>query len=105
MFIAMNRFKVVPGQEENFETVWSTRETRLPEMDGFVAFKLLRGTTTPEHTLFASHTVWQSKTHFDGWVNSQAFGKSHQGDGRLSSIVLGHPEFEGFEVLQELSAA
>ena len=32
MFIAMNRFKVVKGEEEAFETVWSSRKTRLDEM-------------------------------------------------------------------------
>lgn len=99
MYIAMNRFKVVPGQEEAFEAVWRTRQTRLPEMDGFVDFMLLRGASGPAHTLFASHTVWQSRRHFDGWVESEAFGRSHQGEGRLSGMVLGHPEFEGFDVL------
>ena len=101
MYIAMNRFKVVPGQEEAFETVWRNRQTRLPEMAGFVDFMLLRGPSAQDHTLFASHTVWQSRRHFDGWVESRAFGQSHQGEGRLAGIVLGHPEFEGFEILPE----
>ena len=43
MFIAMNRFKVVKGEEEAFETVWSSRKTRLDEMKGFIAFHLLKG--------------------------------------------------------------
>ena len=43
MFIAMNRFKVAKGEEAAFETVWSTRKTRLDEMPGFLAFHLLQG--------------------------------------------------------------
>lgn len=102
MYIAMNRFKVVPGGEDAFATVWRDRETRLPEMDGFVSFRLLRGPDRPDHTLFASHTLWTSKEHFDGWVRSQAFQDSHRGDGRMGGLVLGHPEFEGFDIVQEL---
>lgn len=101
MFIAMNRFKVVPGQEEAFEAIWRNRQTSLPEMGGFVDFKLLRGASTEGHTLFASHAVWRSQQDFDGWLKSEAFGKSHQGDGRMKGVVLGHPEFEGFEVRLE----
>ena len=32
MFIAMNRFKVVKGEEAAFEEIWSSRKTRLDEM-------------------------------------------------------------------------
>ena len=42
MFIAMNRFKVVKGEEEAFETVWSSRKTRLDEIKGFIAFHTWR---------------------------------------------------------------
>lgn len=98
MYIAMNRFKIVPGQEEAFEAIWRNRRTRLHEMEGFVDFKLLRGGGAEDHTLFASHAVWRSQQDFEGWLKSEAFGASHQGEGRMAGIVLGHPEFEGFEV-------
>ena len=38
MFIAMNRFKVLPGQEEEFEAVWRNRESQLQTVPGFVEF-------------------------------------------------------------------
>ena len=34
MYIAMNRFRVVPGFEEAFENQWKAREGRLAEMPG-----------------------------------------------------------------------
>ncbi len=43
MFIAMNRFKVRKGQEEDFENIWKGRDSRLQEMQGFEQFHLLRG--------------------------------------------------------------
>jgi heme-degrading monooxygenase HmoA len=51
MFIAMNRFKVVKGEEAAFEEIWSSRKTRLDEMAGFQAFHLLKGPETDDHTL------------------------------------------------------
>ena len=43
MFIAMNRFQVVKGQEEAFEKLWTSRDTYLDGVPGFVEFNLLRG--------------------------------------------------------------
>ena len=67
MFIAMNRFRVLPGQEAAFEQVWLGRDTHLGGVPGFVAFHLLRGPTADDHTLFSSHTVWRSKADFERW--------------------------------------
>ena len=43
MYIAMNRFRVVPGYEEAFETMWRGRQGRLAEMPGYVEFHMLKG--------------------------------------------------------------
>jgi heme-degrading monooxygenase HmoA len=81
MFIAMNRFQVKKGAEQAFETLWATRESYLGNMPGFVEFHLLRGPVAEDHTLYSSHTVW-------------ADNKTGE------SLYLGHPKFEGFEVIQ-----
>jgi heme-degrading monooxygenase HmoA len=105
MFIAMNRFKVVKGQEAAFETVWSSRRTRLDEMKGFVAFHLLKGPEKDDHVLYSSHTTWASKEAFLAWTRSEQFRESHKGAGGHKGLYLGHPEFEGFEpVLSEASS-
>lgn len=100
MFIAMNRFKVVLGSEEAFETVWTSRDTFLKEVDGFVEFHLLKGPVREDHALYASHTVWRDKAAFEEWTRSEAFRKAHAGAGGNRPLYLGHPEFEGFEVIQ-----
>ncbi len=76
MFIAMNRFKVALGSESAFEEVWTTRDTHLKDVPGFVEFHLLK-------------------------TQSEAFRAAHRNAGSESrALYLGHPEFEGFEVLQ-----
>ncbi|OJX71351.1 antibiotic biosynthesis monooxygenase [Magnetospirillum sp. 64-120] len=100
-FIAMNRFRIAKGREAEFEDIWANRESNLPGMPGFVSFKLLRGPSGDEHTLFASHVVWESRQHFEDWTRSEAFRKSHGGTARSAGLYLGPPQFEGFDVVLE----
>lgn len=103
MFIAMNRFKVKKGSEEAFEQVWLNRESHLDQMQGFVEFHLLRGPEAEDHTLYSSHTVWQSKAAFEAWTKSEQFRASHAragNKGTSAPLYLEHPKFEGFEVRQ-----
>ncbi|MEL7128552.1 MAG: antibiotic biosynthesis monooxygenase [Pseudomonadota bacterium] len=102
MFIAMNRFKITPGQEGAFERVWKERETHLDEVPGFQEFRLLKGPSHEDHTLYASHTIWASEADFTAWTKSEAFRLAHQNAGDNRSLYLGHPEFEGFSPVQEI---
>jgi heme-degrading monooxygenase HmoA len=104
MFIAMNRFKVKKGSEHDFEQVWLTRKTHLDDVPGFVVFHLLKGPERDDHVLYASHTIWRSQAQFEAWTRSEAFRKAHGGTGANKPLYLGHPEFEGFTVLQEVKA-
>lgn len=100
MFIAMNRFSVTRGQEAAFEAVWTSRDTYLHDVPGFRSFHLLRGPERDDHTLYASHSIWASRAAFEAWTRSEAFRRAHQDAGRNKPLYLGHPEFEGFEVVQ-----
>lgn len=99
MFIAMNRFRIAPGREEDFVEIWRTRESHLDEVPGFREFHLLRGPGDESGTLFASHSVWDSKEAFEAWTRSEAFRKAHANAGGARDIYLGPPQFEGFEVV------
>ena len=99
MFIAMNRCRVVKGRENDFEEVWKSRDTHLDKVDGFVAFHLLRGPETDDHTLYSSHTVWASRQAFEDWTRSEQFRAAHRDAGRTKGLYVGHPNFEGFEVV------
>ena len=105
MFIAMNRFKVLPDATEAFEEVWTSRDSHLHEVPGFVEFHLLRGPAKEDHVLYASHTIWRDKADFEAWTRSEAFRKAHAGAGQRKPMYLGHPEFEGFEASQTVTRA
>ena len=100
MFIAMNRFRVLPDAQRDFENVWLNREVHLRSVPGFVEFHMLRGPVRDDHRLYASHTVWASEQHFLDWTRSEAFRAAHQKAGGSKPLYLGPPEFEGFEVIQ-----
>ncbi|MCK8783426.1 antibiotic biosynthesis monooxygenase [Roseomonas sp. NAR14] len=103
MFIAMNRFRVARGQEAAFEHLWASRDTHLHAVPGFVEFHLLRGPEREDHTLFASHTIWRDRAAFEDWTRSEAFRMAHRNAGDNRALYLGHPEFEGFEVVQTVA--
>jgi heme-degrading monooxygenase HmoA len=102
MYIAMNRFRVKTGSEEAFENIWKNRDSSLTQMPGFVEFHLLRGATKEEegYTLFASHTVWRSQDDFLAWTKSENFRNAHKNAGDNKPLYLGHPQFEGFSVVE-----
>ena len=102
MYIAMNRFRVLPGAEDEFETLWKSRDSKLRDVPGFVEFHLLRGPERETHRLYSSHTIWESREAFEAWTRSEAFRAAHGGAGGSKPLYEGHPEFEGFEVIQTI---
>ena len=97
MYLAMNRFRITPGQESAFEQAWRERDSHLDGVPGFREFHLLRGPTSEEATLFASHTLWETRAAFEAWCDSDAFKQAHAKARLPQGTLLGHPEFEGFD--------
>ena len=61
VFVAMNRFKVLPGKEEAFEKRWAARESSLEDMDGFLTFVMLRrdALNAEDGYNYSTLTVWR----------------------------------------------
>ncbi|MCL9782018.1 antibiotic biosynthesis monooxygenase [Vibrio sp. S4M6] len=97
MYIAMNRFKIRPGHEEDFLEVWRNRDSYLDTVPGFKEFNMLRGPSNEEYSLFVSHSIWGSKEDFENWTRSEAFRKAHAGARSSKDMYLTSPNFEGFE--------
>ena len=102
MYLTMNRFKVKTGREAEFEEVWTRRDSHLKSVPGFVAFHLLRGPERDGHTLYASHTTWETEAAFTAWTKSEAFRAAHAGAGSHRDIYDGPPELETFAAVQSL---
>ena len=99
MYIAMNRFSIAPGREEEFIEVWRERESKLDSVPGFQRFRLLLGERGETKTLVVSHSEWASRQAFTDWTNSEAFAEAHRKARSPEGVVLSHPEFEGYEVV------
>ena len=97
MYIAMNRFKIILGKEVDFEEIWKSRETHLEKVPGFKKFNLIKGKTTEEYTLYASHSIWNSEEDFINWTKSEEFRLAHKNAGNNKHLYIVHPEFEGFK--------
>jgi heme-degrading monooxygenase HmoA len=101
MFVAMNRFRIAPGQEDAFEALWRQRDSRLGEVEGFRAFALLRGPSAGDHTLYVSHSVWADRAAFERWTRSESFRHAHTAAGESGAMYLGPPRLELFESVVE----
>lgn len=99
MFIAMNRFKIAIGKENEFIEIWQNRDSHLDGVPGFREFHLLRGPTNDEFTWFVSHSVWDAASAFEEWTRSEAFRKAHANAGATKGVYLGPPQFEGYQVV------
>ena len=95
----MNRFKITLGREDDFEKIWKKRDIHLENVQGFNKFKLIKGKVKDNYRLYACHSEWDSEDDFINWTKSDAFRKAHKGAGQHSDIYIGHPEFEGFDVI------
>lgn len=96
MYVAMNRFRVAAGRGDTFVKAWRERESQLAGVQGFLRFRLLAG-----DGLFISYSEWRAEKDFVAWTGSAAFTKAHARSKMPEGTLLGHPEFEGFEVAME----
>ena len=65
------------------------------------SFICSRAPSLEDHTLYSSHTTWVDKAAFEAWTKSEEFRRAHaRADNKTGeSLYLGHPKFEGFEVI------
>ncbi|MAR79788.1 MAG: antibiotic biosynthesis monooxygenase [Rhodospirillaceae bacterium] len=99
MYIALNRFHIKLGLEKDFENLWIKRDSHLQNVNGFKKFNLIRGKSHSDFTLYASHSTWETEKDFINWTKSESFKKAHKNAGQNSDMYLGHPVFEGFNVI------
>ncbi|HNH36261.1 MAG TPA: antibiotic biosynthesis monooxygenase [Rhodocyclaceae bacterium] len=100
MFIAMNRFRIARGREAEFVEHWKRRESYLDQVPGFREFHLLEGPAADDHTVFVSHTTWDSERAFADWTGSEAFRRAHAQAGQTPrDFYLGPPQLEFFRAV------
>ncbi|MXW36531.1 MAG: antibiotic biosynthesis monooxygenase [Chloroflexi bacterium] len=95
MFIAMNRFQIAEGREEEFERSWRERDSYLDEVPGFQHFALLKGDNPGE---YISHSTWESRDAFVAWTQSDVFRKAH-GQPLAGGVMQDAPHVSLYEAI------
>lgn len=76
MIVVQNRIPVKEEYREQFEKLFSERESHLSETPGFVRNEVMRPVKGNEYVVM---THWETMEHFQNWMNSDAFRKAHSG--------------------------
>ena len=100
MITVMNRIFVNPDFAEQFEENFRKRAGLVDEMPGFISNQVLRPVN--EGDPYIVLTFWQSRTHFEGWIKSDAFVKGHARSGTLpkEAFTSGN-KLEIHEIIQD----
>ena len=96
MYLAMSRLQIMPGKENEFETVWKSRETHLEGVKGFKKFNLFKGDIDKEFSVYIFHSEWNSENDFINWTKSDIFQVAHKNPTPQGNLYLGPPDFDGY---------
>lgn len=85
MLIVMNVIRANDGRNEELEEAFSSHQSKLSEVPGFLGFELLKRDKDDE---YAVSTRWKDEESFKSWVGSENFRNSHKhADSSLSTQV------------------
>ncbi len=89
MFTVANRIYVDSKYRDAFEDRFKNRARLVDEMPGFVLSYVMR--PVQEEDPYIVFTVWQSRSDFENWVDSDAFKKGHARSGTLPKEAFTKP--------------
>ena len=70
----------------------------IPTLQQVVGHDFGEEVTPPDDiVLYISHSIWASRADFEAWTRSESFRKGHANARTPEGVLLGHPQFEGFE--------
>ncbi|MER3443974.1 MAG: antibiotic biosynthesis monooxygenase [Meiothermus sp.] len=105
MFVTMNRISVNPEYARQFEENFQQRARLVDRMPGFIRNLVLRP-TDPAQEPYVVMTFWQSRAHFEAWVESPEFKEGHAKSGTLPREAFrGHARLETYEVFTDSAEA
>jgi heme-degrading monooxygenase HmoA len=73
--VKINAIAVPEGMGPELEKRFASRAKVVETMPGFEGFELLR--PTGGETRYFVYTRWESEEAFQGWLQSESFGKGH----------------------------
>lgn len=97
MFIALSRFVVRNGMEEDVRKAFLDRPHLVDGAPGFVRMEVLRPLGQPEE--FWLVTWWDDEASFDAWHRSHTYSESHAGIPRGLKLVPGEQRISRLECI------
>lgn len=94
-FVALSRFVVRNGMEEQVRLAFVGRPHGVDDAPGFQRMEVLRPEGKPEE--FWLMTWWSSPDHFDAWHHSHTYRESHRGIPKGLKLVPGSTEISRLE--------
>ena len=102
MITVANRIFVAPQYAQAFEERFRTRVGLVDGMPGFISNQVLRPVNDGDPYIVL--TFWESRTHFEAWIKSEAFVKGHARSGTLPEEAFTAPnKLEIHEVVLDSS--
>ena len=98
MYAVTNRIKIQKGNGDHLEEVFGSRGSVQYE-PGFKSFELWSMEMEDDHEIYLVVTRWENKSDFLNWTKSESFSVAHKNAGKNKGLYIGHPIFEGFEVI------
>ncbi|MDA0769545.1 MAG: antibiotic biosynthesis monooxygenase [Chloroflexi bacterium] len=102
MIVVMNRIPVKPEFAQRIEDGFAKNAPRLPELNGFQGFRLLR--PTKDEQPYIVFVAWDTEDDYRAYMNSDLFKESHSNMAELANAFNGPPSLEMYEVAQEVKA-
>ena len=99
MIVVMNRIPVKPEFAQRIEEGFAKNAPRLPELQGFQGFRLLR--PAKEGQPYIVFVAWETEDDYRAYMNSDLFKESHSNMADLANAFSGPPSLVWYEVAQE----
>ncbi len=104
MITVANRIFVAPEYAEAFEERFRSRARLVDTMPGFILNQVLRPVNPGDPYIIL--TLWETRAHFDAWVQSEEFRQGHARSNALPAAAFTAPNrLEIHEVIQDTSRA
>lgn len=99
MFVALSRFVVRNGMEEDVRSAFQERPHLVDDEPGFIRMEVFRPLDHPEE--FWLMTWWEDEGSFDTWHKSHKYKDSHAGIPRGLKLVPGEQRISRLERIAE----
>lgn len=99
MFIAMSKFAIANGMENEVKAAFRQRPHLVDSFDGFLGIEIMTPVDNPAEILLV--TRWRDQQSYHNWHGGHEYHDSHKGIPKGLKLVPGSTEIRLFEVFAD----